>query len=112
MNVLRDGELTAFSQDEDVDPSTYKTLDKPGYWGVHGIGKVWAEILWVVSQGLIEKHGFSDTLFPPSRSRTGPSPWRLLPHGQEGCAGAQARELAYGPVYCEHKAGSMLQTGT
>ncbi|KIJ18013.1 hypothetical protein PAXINDRAFT_9099 [Paxillus involutus ATCC 200175] len=25
-----------------VNPSTYKTLDKPGYWGVHAIGEVWA----------------------------------------------------------------------
>jgi extracellular elastinolytic metalloproteinase len=40
-------------------------LDNPGYWGVHAIGEVWAEILWVVSQKLIEKHGFSETLFPP-----------------------------------------------
>lgn len=63
--MLRDGELTAFSQDEDVNPSTYKTLGKPGYWGVDAIGKVWAEILWVVSQGVIEKHGFSNTLFHP-----------------------------------------------
>ena len=29
------------------------------------MGEVWAEILWVVSQKLIKKYGFSDTLFPP-----------------------------------------------
>ncbi|KAH6901491.1 extracellular elastinolytic metallo proteinase [Coprinopsis sp. MPI-PUGE-AT-0042] len=34
----------------------------PGYWGVHAIGEVWAEMLWVVSQRLIEKHGYSDDL--------------------------------------------------
>ncbi|ELU35710.1 fungalysin metallopeptidase (M36) domain-containing protein [Rhizoctonia solani AG-1 IA] len=28
--------------------------------------EVWAEILWVVSNKLIEKHGFSDSLFPSS----------------------------------------------
>lgn len=50
-------------QDESVNPSTYKTLDKPGYWGVHAIGKVWAEILWVVYNGLI-KHGFAEDLPP------------------------------------------------
>lgn len=52
-------------QDETINPSTYKTLDKPGYWGVHAIGEVWAEILWVVSQRLIEKHGYADSLYPP-----------------------------------------------
>lgn len=48
-----------------VNPSTYKTLDKPGYWGVHAIGEVWAEFLFVLAENLIEKHGFSKTLFPP-----------------------------------------------
>ncbi|KAF8836818.1 hypothetical protein BDN67DRAFT_1005259, partial [Paxillus ammoniavirescens] len=28
-----------YSLDTTVNPSTYKTLDKPGYWGVHAIGK-------------------------------------------------------------------------
>lgn len=55
-----------YSLDKDVNPSTYKTLDKPGYWGVHAVGEVWAEILWVVSHEIIAKHGFSDTLFPPA----------------------------------------------
>ncbi|TRM66732.1 Fungalysin metallopeptidase-domain-containing protein [Schizophyllum amplum] len=54
-----------YSTNETVNPSTYKTLDKPGYWGVHAIGEVWAEILFVVQQRLIAVHGFSDTLFPP-----------------------------------------------
>ena len=30
---------------ETINPSTYKTLDKPGYWGMHAIGEVWAQIL-------------------------------------------------------------------
>jgi len=63
-----------YSLDDDINPSTYKTLDKPGYWGVHAIGEVWAQILWVVSQGLIEKHGFSDTLFPPKPLEDGTIP--------------------------------------
>lgn len=54
-----------YSTDEKVNPSTYKTLDKPGYWGVHAVGEVWAEMLWVVQQRFIAKHGFSETLFPP-----------------------------------------------
>ncbi|OCH84978.1 peptidase M36, partial [Obba rivulosa] len=50
-----------YSLNETVNPSTYKTLDKPGYWGVHAIGEVWAEMLWTVSQRLIAKHGFEFT---------------------------------------------------
>jgi len=65
-----------YSLDEEVNPSTYKTLDKPGYWGVHAIGEVWAEILWVVSQKLIKKHGYSDDLFPPAPLEDG-----SVPHG-------------------------------
>ncbi|KAG1796395.1 Fungalysin metallopeptidase-domain-containing protein [Suillus plorans] len=54
-----------YSLDKSVNPSTYKTLDKPGYWGVHAIGEVWAQMLWVLEQRLIAKHGFTDNLFPP-----------------------------------------------
>jgi extracellular elastinolytic metalloproteinase len=63
-----------YSLDKTINPSTYKTLDKPGYWGVHAIGEVWAEILWVVSQRFIAEHGFSDTLFPPEPSADGSIP--------------------------------------
>ncbi|KAJ7902818.1 Fungalysin metallopeptidase-domain-containing protein [Mycena olivaceomarginata] len=63
-----------YSLNETINPSTYKTLDKPGYFGVHAIGEVWAQILWVVSQGLIKKHGFTDDLFPPAPSADGSIP--------------------------------------
>ena len=63
-----------YSLNETINPSTYKTLDKPGYWGVHAIGEVWAEMLWVVSQRLIAKHGFVDTLFPPLPDANGTVP--------------------------------------
>ncbi|KAG6885176.1 hypothetical protein C0993_005260 [Termitomyces sp. T159_Od127] len=79
-----------YSMNTTTNPSTYKTLDKPGYWGVHAIGEVWAEILWVVSQGLIAKHGFTDDLFPPPpgaddsafyRAPTAPGAPRVPRHG-------------------------------
>ncbi|KAJ7641472.1 Fungalysin metallopeptidase-domain-containing protein [Roridomyces roridus] len=63
-----------YSLNETINPSTYKTLDKPGYFGVHAIGEVWAQILWLVSQGLIKQHGFSDTLFPPQPREDGSVP--------------------------------------
>lgn len=54
-----------YSLDDKVNPETYETLDKPGYWGVHAIGEVWAEMLFTVAEGLIAKHGFQPSLFPP-----------------------------------------------
>ena len=63
-----------YSLNTTVNPSLYKTLDKPGYWGVHAIGEVWAEILWVVSHRLIEAHGYSDNLFPPAADAEGVVP--------------------------------------
>ncbi|KIJ11557.1 hypothetical protein PAXINDRAFT_15555 [Paxillus involutus ATCC 200175] len=53
-----------YSLDTTINPSTYKTLDKPGYWGVHAIRDVWAEMLWVIQQRLIATYGFSETLLP------------------------------------------------
>ncbi|KAL7422859.1 hypothetical protein Q5752_002156 [Cryptotrichosporon argae] len=55
-----------YSTNSTTNPSTYKTLDRPGYWGVHAIGEVWAEHLFVLSQRLVEKYGFGTTLFPPT----------------------------------------------
>jgi extracellular elastinolytic metalloproteinase len=63
-----------YSLDTSINPSTYKTLDKPGYWGVHAVGEVWAQILWVVQQRFIAKHGFSETLFPPVPDADGTLP--------------------------------------
>jgi extracellular elastinolytic metalloproteinase len=63
-----------YSTDNSINPSTFKTLDRPGYWGVHAIGEVWAEILWVVEQRLIKIHGFSETLFPPTANEDGTVP--------------------------------------
>ncbi|CAO3669124.1 unnamed protein product [Umbelopsis ramanniana] len=55
-----------YSTSMDVNPSTYKIMDKPGYWGVHAKGEVWAEMLYEVAWDLIDKHGFTPKLFPPS----------------------------------------------
>ncbi|KDN37955.1 hypothetical protein RSAG8_09806, partial [Rhizoctonia solani AG-8 WAC10335] len=63
-----------YSANMTVNPSTYETLDEPGYWSIHAIGEVWAEILWVVSVHLVKKHGFSTTLFPPQPLEDGTVP--------------------------------------
>lgn len=54
-----------YSTNETVNPSTYKILDQGRYFGVHAIGEVWAEMLFVLTERLIARHGFSKTLFPP-----------------------------------------------
>ncbi|KAI0315490.1 extracellular elastinolytic metallo proteinase [Amylostereum chailletii] len=61
-----------YSLDDKINPSLYKTLDR--YWGVHAIGEVWAEMLWVVAQSLIKKHGFVDSLYPPQPAADGSIP--------------------------------------
>ncbi|KAF8699524.1 peptidase M36 family, partial [Rhizoctonia solani] len=56
-----------YSVNSTGNPSLYDFLQRIDYRReVHAIGEVWAEILWVVSNKLIEKHGFSDSLFPSS----------------------------------------------
>lgn len=50
-------------QNHTTNPETYKSVDR--YFGVHPIGAVWAEMLWVVEQKLVDKHGFAKSLFPP-----------------------------------------------
>ncbi|KAF8326550.1 Fungalysin metallopeptidase-domain-containing protein [Cantharellus anzutake] len=54
-NQERDIRKYPYSTDMSINPSTYKTLDKPGYWGVHAIGEVWAEVLWVIEQEFIRE---------------------------------------------------------
>ncbi|WRT64652.1 uncharacterized protein IL334_001586 [Kwoniella shivajii] len=54
-----------YSTDKEINPSTYKFLNKGNYWGVHAIGEVWAQTTFIVSQRLVEEYGFGETLFPP-----------------------------------------------
>ena len=42
-----------YSTNQTVNPDTYKTLDRPGYFGVHAIGSVYAEYLFEVAEALI-----------------------------------------------------------
>ncbi|KAG9119181.1 Fungalysin/Thermolysin Extracellular metalloproteinase 5 [Ceratobasidium sp. 392] len=49
-----------------ANPFMYGYLQQPLYLELHAIGEIWAEILWVVANILIDKHGFADSLFPTS----------------------------------------------
>ncbi|GAA5889905.1 hypothetical protein JCM5296_003645 [Sporobolomyces johnsonii] len=68
----RDGGIRnyRYSRNLTVNPDTYKSLDKGGYWGVHAIGEVWAEMLFELAENLMDKHGMHPTLFPPPVNRT------------------------------------------
>lgn len=65
--VLRAGIADAprYSTNMTHNPSTFKFLDRPAYFGVHAIGEVWATYLFEVAENLIGKHGWHSTLFPP-----------------------------------------------
>ncbi|KAG8712069.1 Fungalysin/Thermolysin Extracellular metalloproteinase 5 [Ceratobasidium sp. 395] len=63
-----------YSTNVTVNPLTYASMNEPGYWGSHEIGTVWAETLWVVLHRLVEKHGYSATLFPPQPLANGTVP--------------------------------------
>ncbi|TPX70025.1 hypothetical protein SpCBS45565_g01999 [Spizellomyces sp. 'palustris'] len=52
-----------YSTDKSINPSTYGFITRPGYWGVHAKGEVWAEILYEVFWNLVDKHGFDPDWF-------------------------------------------------
>ncbi|KAI8905885.1 Fungalysin metallopeptidase-domain-containing protein [Gorgonomyces haynaldii] len=53
----------AYSTSKKTNPSTYAYIRKPGYWGVHAKGEVWAEILYEVYWNLVDKLGWEDDWF-------------------------------------------------
>ncbi|CAE6432109.1 unnamed protein product [Rhizoctonia solani] len=57
-----------YSTNTAINPAVYGDVLKLDYNQLHAIGAVWAEILYVVSNKLIDKHGFADSLFPSSES--------------------------------------------
>ncbi|KAF8326577.1 uncharacterized protein EI90DRAFT_3127773 [Cantharellus anzutake] len=65
------------------------------YWGVHAIGEVWAEILWVIEQEFTKKHGFADTLFPPQPDENGDIPKGDFYHKKEHRANATKKPLRH-----------------
>jgi extracellular elastinolytic metalloproteinase len=56
-----------YSRNITLDPDTYETLNKPGYWAVHQIGSVWATIVLDVVDHAMEELGFTPDLFPPAK---------------------------------------------
>ncbi|KAL1916447.1 uncharacterized protein VTP21DRAFT_5638 [Calcarisporiella thermophila] len=54
-----------YSTSKKTNPETYGTMNKPGYWGVHAKGAVWANMLYEVYWNLVDKHHFNPEWFPP-----------------------------------------------
>ncbi|KAJ1536348.1 Fungalysin/Thermolysin Extracellular metalloproteinase 5 [Nowakowskiella sp. JEL0078] len=48
-----------YSTSKEVNPSMYSYVQRPGYYGVHAKGEVWAEILFNVYWKMVEKWGFN-----------------------------------------------------
>lgn len=55
-----------YSTSKKTNPETFVWLEKPGYWGVHAKGAVWANMLYEVFWNLVDKHGFTMQWFSPT----------------------------------------------
>ncbi|HUM71620.1 MAG TPA: M36 family metallopeptidase, partial [Chloroflexota bacterium] len=49
----------------DMTVNSYTYADLPGVSGAHGVGFVWATMLWEMNWALITRHGFNEDLYPP-----------------------------------------------
>ncbi|CAG8601888.1 11685_t:CDS:2 [Ambispora leptoticha] len=67
-----------YSTSKKTNPETFSWMDKPGYWGVHPKGAVWAEMLYEVYWNLVDKHGFTSSWFPPTNEEESSS-WYTKP---------------------------------
>ena len=55
--------ITPYSTDMKVNPSTYNTIKTAAE--PHGVGYVWASMLWDLYWNLVEKHGFNPNHYDP-----------------------------------------------
>ncbi len=46
-----------------INPSTYATINNPGISVPHGVGTVWATMLWDMTRALVDRHGFDSDLY-------------------------------------------------
>jgi extracellular elastinolytic metalloproteinase len=54
---------TQYTTDTAVNPSTYDTIKNPMITQPHGVGYVWATMLWEVYWNLVAKHGFNADVY-------------------------------------------------
>jgi len=60
-----------YSESMKTNPSTYAYISKPGYWGVHAKGEVWAVILLEVYWELVEILGFDEDWYNIGKHSSG-----------------------------------------
>ena len=63
--------ITPYSTDMKVNPSTYDTIKAAAE--PHGVGYVWASMLWDLYWNLVDKYGFNPN--PTSPGRPGATTW-------------------------------------
>jgi extracellular elastinolytic metalloproteinase len=54
---------TAYSRDFAVNPSTYATIAQSNISVPHGVGYVWATMLWDMTRDLVDRHGFNQDIY-------------------------------------------------
>jgi len=52
-----------YTTDMSVNPMTYKTIDDPGITRPHGVGAVWATMLWDLNWALIDQYGWDSDMY-------------------------------------------------
>ncbi|MDZ4701131.1 MAG: M36 family metallopeptidase [Rhodothermales bacterium] len=52
-----------YSTSTAINPSTYATINSPTITVPHGVGTVWATMLWDMTRALIDQHGFDPDLY-------------------------------------------------
>jgi hypothetical protein len=54
---------TQYSPSFATNPSTYATINNPAISVPHGVGYVWATMLWDMTQMLVDRHGFDPNIY-------------------------------------------------
>lgn len=54
---------TAYSTDRSISPFTYGITNNPGLSAPHGVGYVWATMLWDMTWDLIDQYGYHEDLY-------------------------------------------------
>ncbi|KAJ3007428.1 UNVERIFIED_CONTAM: Fungalysin/Thermolysin Extracellular metalloproteinase 5 [Siphonaria sp. JEL0065] len=67
-----------YSTSNQTNPSVYSFVSKPGYWGVHAKGEVWAEILYEVYWNFVDAHGFNTDWFDTTATHPEDDPLSIL----------------------------------
>jgi len=60
-----------YTTDMSVNPMTYKTIDDPGISRPHGVGAVWATMLWDLNWALINQYGWNPDLYDGANTLNG-----------------------------------------